>query len=137
VPYTPKSQMDKDILAAWQRTKMLEWNPDAEQWATFIADEFMIINNSTVRNKEQRAAIARHQQEAGVGAPGDPVVSMRIYDFGNSAAVMTSQHMPYRGGKPYNNVRIWVLRDNRWQLALSQQVTIQSGAAAPAVASRQ
>ena len=137
VPYTPKSQMDKDILAAWQNTKMLEWKPDAAQWATFIADEFMIINNTTIRNKDQRVAIAKRQQEAGTGAPGDPVTAMRIYDFGTNSAVMTSQHTPYRGGRPYTNVRIWVLRDGRWQLALSQQVAIQSAATVPAVASKQ
>ena len=137
VPYTPKTPMDKDILAAWQKTKLLEWKPDAEQWASFIADEFMIINNTTIRDKEQRVAIAKRQQEAGTGAPGDPVTSMRIFDFGTNAAVMTSQHTPYRGGKPYTNVRIWVLRDNRWQLALSQQVAIQSAEAAPAIASKQ
>ena len=128
MPYTPKSQMDKDILAAWQNTKMLEWKPDAAQWATHIADEFMIVNNTTIRNKEQRIDIAKRQQEAGTGAPGDPVSAMRIYDFGTNSAVMTSQHTPYRGGKPYTNVRIWVLRDNRWQLALSQQVAIQKTA---------
>src|SRR5262245_55152722 len=137
VPYTPKTAMDKDILATWQKTKMLEWKPDAAQWASFIADEFMIINNTTIRDKEARVAIAKRQQEAGVGAPGDPVTAMRIYDFGTTCALMTSQHTPYRGGKPYNNVRIWVLRDGRWQLALSQQVAIQSAAPAPAVASVQ
>jgi hypothetical protein len=137
VPYVPKTPMDKDILAAWQKTKMLEWKPDAAQWASFIADEFMIINNTTVRNKEQRVAIAKRQQDAGTGAPGDPVVSMRIYDFGTNSAFMTSQHTPYRGGKPYTNVRIWVLRDNRWQLALSQQVAMQSAAPVPAMASKQ
>jgi hypothetical protein len=125
VPYAPKSAMDRDILAAWQQTKMLEWKPDAEKWASFIADEFMIINNTTMR-----------EQDAGTGAPGDPVVAMRIYDFGTNAAVMTSQHTPYRGGKPYTNVRIWVLRDNRWQLALSQQVAIQSAAPVAAIASK-
>ena len=98
VPYVPKTQMDKDILAAWQSTQM---------------------------------------QEAGTGAPGDPVTAMRIYDFGTNTAVMTSQHTPYRGGRPYTNVRIWVLRDGRWQLALSQQVAIQSATPAPAVASKQ
>jgi hypothetical protein len=116
---------------------MLEWKPDAAQWANFIADEFMIINNTTVRNKEQRVAIAKRQQDAGTGAPGDPVVSMRIYDFGTNSAFMTSQHTPYRGGKPYTNVRIWVLRDNRWQLALSQQVAMQSAAPVPAMAAKQ
>ncbi|MEA2948582.1 MAG: hypothetical protein QOI40_3912 [Alphaproteobacteria bacterium] len=136
VPYVPKSEMDKAILTAWQQTKMLEWKPDAAQWANFIADEFMIINNTTARDKEQRVAIAKRQQDAGTGAPGDPVVAMRIYDFGTSSAVMVSQHTPYRGGKPYTNVRIWVLRDNRWQLALSQQVAIQSAEPVAAVASQ-
>jgi len=137
IPYVPKSAMDKDILAGWQQTKILEWKPDAEKWARFIADEFMIINNTTIRDKEQRVAIAKRQQDAGTGAPGDPVVAMRIYDFGTNSAVMISQHTPYRGGKPYSNVRIWVLRDGRWQLALSQQVTIQSAAPLSAVASKQ
>src|SRR5262249_42382059 len=137
VPYTPRTPLEKDILAAWQRTKMLEWQPDAAQWANFIADEFMIINNTTVRNKEQRVAIAKRQQDAGAGAPGDPVTSMRTYGFGTTSALMMSQHIPYRGGKPYTNVRIWVLRDNRWQLALSQQVAIQSATPVAAVASRQ
>jgi hypothetical protein len=137
VPYTPKSAMDKDILAAWQKTKMLEWKPDAAQWASFIADEFMIINNTTIRDKPARVAIAKRQQEAGVGAPGDPVTTMRIYDFGATCALMISQHTPYRGGKPYTNARVWVLRDGRWQLALSQQVAIQSASPVPAVASAQ
>src|SRR3954468_8143515 len=88
VPYTPKTQMDDDILAAWQKTKMLEWKPDAAQWARFIADEFMIINNTTVRDKAARVAIAKRQQEAGIGAPGDPVTAMRIYDFGTTCALM-------------------------------------------------
>jgi hypothetical protein len=137
VPYAPRTPLENDILAAWQRTKMLEWKPDAAQWANFIADEFMIINNTTVRNKEERIAIAKRQQDAGIGAPGDPVTSMRIYGFGTKSALMISQHTPYRGGKPYTNVRIWVLRDNRWQLALSQQVAIQSATPVAAVASRQ
>jgi len=137
VPYTPKTPMDHDILAAWQKTKQLEWKPDAAQWATFIADEFVIINNTTSRNKEERVAIARRQQDAGTGAPGDPVTAMRIYDFGSRSAAMVSKHTPYRGGKPYTNVRIWVLRDDRWQLALSQQVATRAAAPAPAVASNQ
>jgi Domain of unknown function (DUF4440) len=137
VPYVPKRQMDKDILAAWQKTKMLEWKPDAAQWASFIADEFMIINNSTVRNKQERVAIAQRQQDAGLGTPGDPVTAMRIFDFGSNSALMISQHVPYRGGRPYTNARIWIMRDNRWQLALSQQVTIQSAGPLAAVAGRQ
>jgi uncharacterized protein DUF4440 len=136
VPYVPRTAMDKAILAAWQQTKMIEWKPDADAWARYIADEFMIINNTTIRTRPERIAIARKQQAAGIGAPGDPIMSMEIHDFGDNAAVMISQHFPYRGGKPYRNVRVWVLRDGRWQLAISQQSTIQSAAPLPPVKSK-
>ncbi len=132
VPYKPTTAMDKAILADWQKTKVEEWHPDAVDWPMHIADEFLIINNTTMRNKPERVAIAQKQQAAGVGTPGDPITSMEIHDFGDNAAVMISHHVPHRGGKPYYNVRVWTLRDGRWQLAVSQQSTIQSAAAVPA-----
>jgi hypothetical protein len=45
---------------------------------------------------------------------------------------MLSHHTPHLGGKPYYNVRLWVLRDGRWQLVASQQTTIESAAPEPA-----
>jgi hypothetical protein len=99
VPYAPRRQMDKEILAAWQASKVQEWHE--------------------------------------AGAPADAVSSMRIFSFGAKSALMISQQMPYRGGKPYTDVRVWVQRNNGWQPALSQQVTIQSALPAPAVASKQ
>jgi hypothetical protein len=132
VPYTPTTAMDKAILADWQKTKMEEWHPDAADWATHIADEFLIINNSNIRNKEERVAIAQKQERAGAGTPGDPITAMEIHDFGDNGALMVSHHIPHRGGKPYYNVRVWTLRDGRWQLAVSQQTTIQSAAPVPA-----
>jgi hypothetical protein len=136
VPYTPKTEMDRAILATWQATKYIEWKPHAASWERYIGDEFMIINNSTVRNKPERVAIAKKQQDAGTGAPGDPIIDMSILDVGDNAAVMISRHFPYRGGKPYRNIRIWALRDNRWQLAISQQSADQAAAPMAAVAAK-
>lgn len=134
LPYTPKTAMDKAIVADWQKTKVEEWHPDAVDWPMHIADEFLIINNNGMRNKAERVVIAQKAQAAGVGTPGDPITKMEIYDFGDNAAVMISHHTPHRGGKPYYNVRVWTLRDGRWQLAVSQQTTIQAAAAVPAEA---
>jgi len=135
LPYEPTTETDKAVLAEWQKTKMDEWHPNAEDWASHIAEEFLIINSSSERNKPQRVAIARKQQEAGVGVPGDPIVSMRMEDFGDTV-VMTSQHEPCRGGKPYYNVRVFVKRNGHWLIAWSQQTTIQSASPLPAVADR-
>lgn len=136
VPFTPTTAMDKAILADWQKTKVEEWHPDAVDWPRHIADEFLIINNNGMRDKPERVAIAQKQQAAGVGTPGDPITSMEIYDFGDNAAVMISHHVPHRGGKPYYNVRVWTLRDGRWQLAVSQQSTIQSAAPVPPIGAK-
>ncbi len=135
LPYTPSTENDKAVLAEWQKTKMDEWHPDAEDWASHIAEEFLIINSSSERNKPERVAIARKQQEAGVGVPGDPIVSMSMADFGN-AVVMISRHVPYRGGKPYYNARVFVIRDGRWLIAWSQQTTIQAAVPLPALAEK-
>ena len=75
-------QPTKPAPAEWQKTKVDEWHPDAADWATHVADEFLIINNNSERNKAERVAIAKQQQEAGAGAPGDPIVSMSMSDFG-------------------------------------------------------
>jgi hypothetical protein len=134
VPYTPTTKMDKEILAAWQKTKMEELHYDADNWDKDIGSEFYIINNTTMRNKAERMVIARKQQADKVGAPGDPVTKMQIFDFGPTAAVIFTDHVPYRGGKPYHNVRVAVKRDGRWQLVISQQTNVKDAAPVPAVA---
>jgi hypothetical protein len=136
VPYQARTQTQKEVLAAWQQTKVLEWMPDAGRWAQSIADEFMIIRNGTVRDKDERIAEVRNQQEAGIGTPGDPVASMRIFSFGTCCALMFSRHAPYGGGKPYVNVAVWVLRESRWQLALTQHASIQAAPPSAAIARR-
>jgi hypothetical protein len=137
VPYSPVTTMDKQILAAWQKTKMEEWHHDADGWDKDIGKEFLIINNTTMRNKAERMVIARKQQADKVGAPGDPITAMRIVDFGPAAAVMVSDHVPYRGGKPYHNVRVVVRRDGRWQLVISQQTSVKDATPVAAVGSPQ
>ena len=127
LPYTPTTAIDKAILDAWQHAKNDEWHPNSDDWALRVGDEFSIINSGTDRSKAQRVAMLAKQQAAGEsGPPGDPIQSMRMFDIGDDAAIMLSIHTPHRGGKPYYNVRLWVLRDTRWQLVASQQTTIQS-----------
>jgi hypothetical protein len=131
VPYKPETPMDKAILADWQKTKVDEWHPNATDWPLHIADEFLIINNASMRDKPDRVALAKKQEQAGEGTVGDPITAMEIHDFGDNAAVMISHHVPHRGGKPYYNVRVWTLRDGRWQLTVSQQTSIESAADVP------
>lgn len=75
VPYVPKTQIDHDILAAWQKTKMLEWKPDAAQWARFIADEFQIVNtppSATRRSASPSQSASRTRASALRAIPSLP-----------------------------------------------------------------
>ena len=97
----------------------------------------MIINNTTIRTRPERIVIARKQREAGIGAPGDPIIAMEIHDLGDTAAVMLSQRFAYRVANPYRDVQVWVLRDGLWQLAISRQSTILSASPFAAVTAKQ
>ncbi len=130
VPYTPKTENEKAALAEWQVTKVDEWKAIGDDWSNHVADEFQIINNGSDRNKPDRVAIALRQQKAGVGGPGAPILTMNMYDFGDTVMMITT-HVPYQGGKPYYNVRVFVHRDNHWLISWSQQTTIQAAAPLP------
>jgi hypothetical protein len=132
LPFTPKTEADQAVLAEWQKTKVDEWHPNAADWPTHVADDFLMINDRSERTKAERVVVAKKQQEAGASAPGDPVLSMSMSDFGD-AVVMISRHWPYRGGKPYYNARVFIHVDGHWPIAWSQQTTIQDAPLIPAV----
>jgi hypothetical protein len=132
LPPTQMTAADKAVLLEWQKTKVDEWHPDAADWGTHVSDDFLIMNDRSERNKAERVDFGKKQQAAGISAPGDPITSLTMLDFGN-AVMMISHHVPYRGGKPYYNVRVFVNQNGHWPIAWSQQTTIQSAAPVPAV----
>jgi len=133
VPYTPKTENEKAALLEWQKTKVDEWKAYGDDWGNHVADEFQIINNGSDRDKPDRVALALKAQKAGAGAPGAPILSMNMYDFGTTVMMIT-HHVPYQGGKPYYNVRVFVHRGDHWLIAWSQQTTIQASAPLPGAA---
>jgi hypothetical protein len=132
LPFKPVTAADKAMITEWQKTKLDEWHPDADDWATHVAEEFLIINDRSERDKPTRVAFGKKQQEAGVSMPGDPITRMNLYDFGDTI-LMISHHFPYNGGKPYYNDRVFVHRGNHWLISWSQQTTSQAAAAVPGV----
>lgn len=130
LPFKPSTAADKEVLTEWQKTKLDEWHPNIADWQTHIAEEFMIVGTGSARNKTQRVKTGEDAQARGAGAPGAPILSMTMQDFGN-AVLMISKHQPYGGGKPYYNARVFVNRDGHWPLVWSQQTTIQAAAALP------
>jgi hypothetical protein len=136
IPYRPTTPADKAILATFQRLKLDEWHPNPDDWAPYVVDDVAYVTSAGALSKADRIARLIQQKQSGAAiVPGDPVISMKLFNFGH-AAVMIAQHAPYRGGKPYRSLRVWTLRDGRWQLANSQQTTIAAANPVAAVAAR-
>jgi hypothetical protein len=126
LPYKPTTAADKIIAQTLRRLKIDEWHPDPEDWARYVVDDVFYVTSAGALSKADRVAHLAQQKKSGATiVPGDPVISMRMFDLGD-AAVMITENAPYRGGKPYYSVRVWTLRDGRWQLANSQQTTIEA-----------
>jgi hypothetical protein len=134
MPFTPTTENEKTIADLFIQLKLDEWQPNPERWAPYVLDDVYYTTATAQLSKAARVEHLTALREAGArSAPGDPVVSMRIFDFGDSA-VMLARHDPYRGGQPYLSVRVWVFRDGRWQLANTQQTVIADAPAAAPVA---
>jgi hypothetical protein len=129
VPYQPKNEAEQAIIASWQALETGVTAHDAAAWAPHIADEFVQISSNSDHpiDKAGRMATLNKQKLSGVGSAPAPLVSARMFDFGDTV-VMTCLHQPYKG-KPVHVSRVWIKRDGQWVMSISFQTAIQ---AAPA-----
>jgi hypothetical protein len=133
IPFNPATPAQREMLDIFKRLKMDEWHPNPDDWAPWVLDDVYYVTSAAALSKADRVnRLAQHKQTGAASIPGDPVLFMRIVEFGQSA-VMFARHAPFRGGKPYYSVRVWAFRDGHWRFANSQQTTIESAAATPPV----
>lgn len=128
VPFKPQTAMDDAIIKGWQAQQTGEWHNDGDAWGYDIADEFIGVNTGAAQptTKPARIAAFRRLKAAGVETSATaPLVSARMFDFGETA-VMTALH---KTGDGYSQCsRIWVHRDDHWQMAFSYQTKVEKAA---------
>jgi hypothetical protein len=129
IPFKPASPAEQEVVEALQRMEAAASTSDVDQWAPNMADEFVLIRqrfNGQPSTKAERVAEIRAQKVSGRSTVPGPVQSMRVWVYGD-AALMTAQHVSATAERrPYHGTRVWVKRNGRWQLALSQQTSIES-----------
>lgn len=128
IPYKAKNAAERGVIASWQALETAVTNHESQNWGPHVADEFMLVSsgNDHPLDKKNRMDILDKQKKEGTSSAPAPLVSARMFDFGNTV-VMSSLHQS-PGGKPTHVTRIWINRDGRWQLAYSQQTTVQGAA---------
>ena len=129
LPYKPKNEAERGVIASWQALETGVTAHDADAWAPHIADEFIMLssNNDHPLTKADRMATLNKQKLAGVGSAPAPLVSAKMFDFPGTV-VMTGEHQPHHG-KPVHVTRVWIKHDRQWVMAISFQTAIQAAAA--------
>jgi hypothetical protein len=134
IPFNPATPAQREMLDTFKRLKMDEWHPNPDDWAPYVLDDVYYVTSAAALSKADRVNRLAQQKRTGAASlPGDPVLFMRIVEFGESA-VMFARHAPYLGGRPYYSIRVWAYRDGKWRFANSGQTTIESAAVVPPVA---
>jgi len=125
VPYTPKSDNERGVIAAYQALETSSHAADASTWGKHVADEFVVIssNSDRVLSKEQRLEGLRRASKNGVSPTR--LIDAQMTDL-EGVVVMRGHHAPDNGNR-LRVTRVWVKRNDVWQSALSYQTTIATG----------
>lgn len=124
VPYTPKSRAERDIITSFQTLEKAVTHNDADEWVKHMADEFIVYRTGQHPTaKAERAGHLRAQRQVNAETWVAAVEWMRLWVKGDAAVMRADHVMPGNRRPPYRATRLWVKRDNRWQMAVSQQTT--------------
>lgn len=123
LPYEPRNQDEHECLAAWQRLETAVMQGDAEAWAEYVADEFLVLGPTRRHSKADRKAVIAEQKRTDTHSAPSPLVSARMFGFPD-AMVMACEHQPFHG-KAARVSRVFVKRDGLWLMAVSFQTTRQ------------
>jgi ketosteroid isomerase-like protein len=125
VPYKPKSQAERDVISAFQAMETAVTHNDAEEWAKHVADEFTVYRtNQQPTTKAARITFIEAQREINAETFVAEIEWMKLWVLGDAAIMRADHVMPGARRPPYRATRVWVKRDGRWQMAISQQTTI-------------
>ncbi len=124
VPYTPASEAERELIRAFQQLEAHVVRNEAEAWVRFIADEFVVYRTGQhPTTREERAGHLREQAAINAEIHVAEVEAMTLWMFGDAAVMRADHVMPGNRRPPYRATRVFVRRDGRWQMAISQQTT--------------
>jgi Domain of unknown function (DUF4440) len=126
MPYTPKNMKEKEVLQAFMALQTATVRHDSATWGKYVADEFAAANSNSNQVLDKPGRMADLERSKMAGYSPMPVVSMRLYEFGD-VFVLVSRHQPEHG-QPVHITRLWIKRGGKWQEAASYQTRIEAGA---------
>lgn len=126
-PYRVRSPAEQEVVNAFQAAQKARVAHDAEEWGKHIADEFVHYRSGYAPiSKSSRIAEIEDQKEQKSPAVLSAVQTMRLWVFGDGAAMISSDGVGDESEPLLRVARVWVKRNGQWQMALSAQTVIKS-----------
>lgn len=124
VPYTPKTDVERAVITAYQSLETTAVASDADKWGLYVADEFVLASSNGDRTLDKATRVAGLRKQTHGGVMPTQLLSATLYEFGD-AVVMKSRHRPDKGDD-LQITRVWVKRGGRWMATLSYQTSIRA-----------
>lgn len=124
VPYEATTADERGIINSFQSLEKAVVHNRPDLWVTYVADEFIVYRtNQHPTVKAGRATALGWQREVNAESFVAEAETMKLWVFGDAAVMRADHVMPGNRRPPYRATRLWVKRDGRWLMALSQQTT--------------
>lgn len=126
IPYRVRSQDEQDIVATFQTIAKATVAHDAASYAGHIADEFVHYESGyPPAPKPARVALIENKTQANFPALLPQIQSMRLWVYGDGAAMTSVNGAPDDTTPQSRFARVWVHRNGQWQMAVSVQTSIK------------
>jgi hypothetical protein len=126
IPYRVRSPAEQDIVNTFQTIEKATVAHDAAEYAKHMADEFVHYrSDSPPISKSERIAIIEDQKKQNIPAVLTAIQSMRLWVYGDGAAMISDNGVPDDTQPLLRIARVWVKRNGQWQMVVSVQTDVK------------
>ncbi len=126
IPYRVRSPAEQDIVNSFQAIEKATFAHDAAEYAKHMADDFVDYrSDSPPISKSERVAIIEDQKKHNIPAILTAIQSMRLWVYGDGAAMISDNGVPDDTQASLRIARVWVKRNGQWQMAISVQTDVK------------
>jgi hypothetical protein len=126
IPYRVRSPAEQEVINTFQTISRATAAGDAAEWGKHVADEFMHYRSDRAPvSKSGRMALMQEKKARKIPETLSSIQSMRLWVFGDGAAMITTDGVSESSPPLLHTARIWVKRNGQWLMAVSARTLIK------------
>jgi len=126
IPYRVRSPAEQDIVTAFQAAEKAFVAHNADEYARHFADSFVHYESGLPPiPKSERLAHIEQLKANGAPAIMPPVQTMRLWVFGEGAAMISANGAPNETDPLLRIARVWAKRNGQWLMEISVQTLVK------------